>query len=384
MTAETRPKVAIVRGQNLNPWEMQNYDPLAASYDITAYVTTDPKFDLSGFRIPVKRLPAREGLPSYMVGLEEELRDKDIVYTADITWLFTLQAVDARQKYGTRVVALEWENIPFAYDDHPDVAGIVEMKRINCRFVDRFVAVTERAREALLLEGVSPDRISVIPMGIDLARFFPDPALRARGREAAGVAPGERVVLFVGRLVWEKGIFDLIHAAKLLQGDPDLAGIAPRYVVVGKGDEAERAKERAAEIGLSPAFRFIESVPYARMPELFNAADALVLPSLATRYWKEQYGMVLAEAMACGTAVVSTFSGSIPEVVGDAGILVRSEDPRDLAGALKRLLCGEAFRAGLGRRGRERSLALFDSRETANGIDRLFRSLLAEGRSAPG
>ncbi len=120
------------------------------------------------------------------------------------------------------------------------------------------------------------------------------------------------------------------------------------------------------------------------MPELFNAADALVLPSLATRYWKEQYGMVLAEAMACGTAVVSTFSGSIPEVVGDAGILVRSEDPRDLAGALKRLLCGEAFRAGLGRRGRERSLALFDSRETANGIDRLFRSLLAEGRSAPG
>ena len=96
-----------------------------------------------------------------------------------------------------------------------------------------------------------------------------------------------------------------------------------------------------------------------------NTLDVLVLPSIPTVSWVEQFGRVLVEAMACKVAVVASDCGEIPGVVGDAGILVEPGDQRELRGALERLRDDPERRAELGRRGRERVLANFTQQRIA-------------------
>jgi glycosyltransferase involved in cell wall biosynthesis len=103
-----------------------------------------------------------------MEGLEDNLASSDLVYTADITYEFSAQAVTAKKKYGCKVVCLEWENIPFNHEEHDVIRRIKDMVRFGA---DHFIAVTERAKEALLIEGIAEDKIDVVPMGIDLDRF---------------------------------------------------------------------------------------------------------------------------------------------------------------------------------------------------------------------
>ncbi len=372
-----RPRVAIVRGPNLNPWEMQNYEPLAGSYDLTAYTTTSPSFDIGKVRLPVVQVPPHPEHPAYMKGLEFALFDEDLVFSADTTWVFSLQAAKIKEKFGKKLVCLQWENIPFAYEEQE---GMKALKSVVRDAADHFIAVTERAREALALEGVDPGRITVIPMGIDTGWFRPDAGLRDSCRAALGIAPGETVVLFTGRMVWEKGVYDLVHAAKLVKAEP--GGRPVRYVMVGKGPEREALMARAGEIGLGNSFLFLESHPYDRMRDLYNAADLFVLPSISMRMWKEQFGMVLAEAMACGVAVVSTSSGSIPEVVGDAGILVPANDPGGLAGAIASLCLSGELRAELGRKGRARAVGRFDSKVVAKQVGEVFAKVLRSPKAS--
>lgn len=380
MRTSERPRVAIVRGPNLNPWEMQNYEPLAESYDLTAYTTTSPSFDISKVRLPVVRVPSHPEHAAYMQGLELALLDEELIFSADTTWMFSYQSAEIRKNSGKKLVCLQWENIPFAYEEQ---AGMRELKSAVREGADHFIAVTERAREALVLEGVDPGRITVVPMGIDTEWFRPDAALRDSCRAALGISPAEIVVLFTGRMVWEKGVYDLVHAAKLAkaaQGD-----LPVRYVMVGKGPEREAVMARAGEVGLAESFLFVESHPYDRMRDLNNAADLFVLPSISTRTWKEQFGMVLAESMACGTPVISTSSGSIPEVVGDTGILVPANDPGELAAAIASLCVSPERREELSAKGRARAVGRFDAKVVARQVGDVFARVLREGgRAAEG
>jgi glycosyltransferase involved in cell wall biosynthesis/2-polyprenyl-3-methyl-5-hydroxy-6-metoxy-1,4-benzoquinol methylase len=374
-----RTRVAIVRGPYLNPQEMQNYEPLSGVYDLTAYSTTEPAFDVSKVRLPVVKVPPNPDSPGCMEGLEFALFDEDLIYSADTTYLFSCQAAMIREKFGKRLVCLQWENIPFAYEENPVMKRIKAVVRAGA---DHFIAVTERARDALVLEGVDPGRITVVPMGIDTERFRPDGSLRDSCRAELGISPGELVVLFVGRMKWEKGVYDLVHAAGLAKAR--LGGAPVRYVMVGKGSEREGVIARAAETGLAESFLFIEGRPYDGMRDLYNAADLFVLPSVSTRTWKEQFGMALVEAMACGTPVVSTTSGSIPEVVGDAGILVPANDPKELAGAVASLCLSGALRSELAGKGRARAVERFDSRVVAKRVGEVFERVLREDAKPAG
>src|SRR3989304_5768470 len=356
------PRVAILRGPNLNLWEMQNYEPLCKSFDITSYTTNQPSFDISHINVPIVKLPSDPENPAYMVGLEAELLDKDIIYTADITWIFTYQAAMMKEKFGKRIIALEWENIPFAYEEDEQVR---EMKRFNRQMVDHFVAVTERAKDALIIEGVPEDKITIIPMGIDIDRFRPDEESGIRLRRELGIGKVEKVILFTGRMIWEKGIYDLLYAAKLVGLDCSLKNVPIRFVVVGQGPESEGVKNRVKELSIGYLFTFMESYPYHKMHEMFNMADIFVLPSIATRTWKEQFGMVLIEAMACGLPVISAYSGSIQEVVGDAGILVQANDARGLSQAIEGLLNDEERIKELRIKGRERAIREYDKKKIA-------------------
>ncbi|RJQ13373.1 MAG: glycosyltransferase [Nitrospiraceae bacterium] len=368
-------KIAIVRGANLNKWEMQNYEPLAERFDITAYTTTQTCFDISRIGLPVVKLPFQsQGLLLHMQGLEEQLADKDLVFSADITYQFSAQAVEAKKRYGCKVVCLEWENIPFNYEEYEAVRSIKKTVREGS---DHFIAVTERAKEALIIEGVPAERIDVIPMGIDLGRFRPVEKDVEKDRERTGLTKEDLVVLFIGRMVWEKGVYDFVHAAAGILCDNSMNGFPVRFVMVGKGPELQGLRERATSLGISGRITFIEEYPYHDMHKLHNIADVFVLPSISTKTWQEQFGMVLIESMACGKPVISTLSGSIPEVVGDAGILVQPDDHFSLRDAMKKLIKDNDLRKYLGDNALKRAQSEFDSQKTAEKVRAVFEKVMS-------
>lgn len=375
ITTKAMKKVAIVRGANLNKWEMQNYEPLTDRYDITAYTTNRHAYDTTHIKMQIAQLPSRaQGLLAEMEGLEEQLADKDLVFSADITYRFSAQAVEAKKRYGCKVVCLEWENIPFNYEEFESVLQIKQEVR---KGADHFIAVTERAKEALMLEGVQEARIDVVPMGVDLNVFRPAKEDIEKDRASFGIGRDEIVVLFIGRMVWEKGIYDFLHAAARVLADDELKKHSIRFLIVGKGQEMQGARARVWPLGIAAWTTFVEEYPYHDMYRLHNLADIFVLPSISTKGWQEQFGMVLIESMACGTPVISTLSGSIPEVVGDAGILVQPNDHMSLCSAMKKLIIDNPLRERLGEEGLKRARTHFDAQKNSEKFGRVFEKVMS-------
>ncbi|MFA6149244.1 MAG: methyltransferase domain-containing protein [bacterium] len=184
-----RPRIAIVRGPNLSLLEMRNYEPLTGEFDLTAYTTATKIFDMGGATLPVVKMPSDPSRPGYMEGLEFALFHEDLIYSADSASMFSYQASVIKEKFGKKLVCLQWESIPFAHEESNEMR---ELKAAVRKRTDHFIATTERAREALVLEGVDPERITVIPMGIDTDWFRPDDTLRDSCRQGPGISPDGR------------------------------------------------------------------------------------------------------------------------------------------------------------------------------------------------
>ena len=369
-----KKKIAIVRGCNLNKWEMQNYETLSDSYDITAYTTRPSKFDISQIEFPVVQLSFQSsGLTLYLEGLEEHLADKELIYTADTSWLFSAQAIVAKERYGCKVICMVWENIPFNHEDNKVISRIKEIVRNSA---DHFITVTERAKEVLMLEGVPERIIDVIPMGVDLSKFRPNSRHLMKDREELMISSEDIVILFIGRMEWEKGVYNLVHAAGRILGDSSLKNLPIKFLLTGNGVELNMLRERAMRLEISDRIIFLDSYPYDKMHRLYNLADIFILPSIPNIAWQEQFGMVLVESMACGKPVISTLSGSIPEVVGDAGILIQPNDHLSLYRAIKKLILDKDLRDSLGKEALKRAVNNFDSKHTAERAGEVFEKVL--------
>ncbi len=208
--------------------------------------------------------------------------------------------------------------------------------RVRCeaeiaRRCDRIVVPS--LREARHLEahcGVDRGRVAVIPCGVDLDRFRPGD--RSAARRRLGLPPGAPVVLYVGRFAPLKGIDRLVRAAPLLP-----SGV--RLVLVGgdgPGDpERARLQRLAGDLGVAGRVRFAGRVDHRALPPYYRAADVLVLPSLY-----ESFGLVVLEALACGTPVVATPVGAVEQVVrpGLTGEIAADPSPGELARCIRRVL----------------------------------------------
>jgi glycosyltransferase involved in cell wall biosynthesis len=334
-----KPRVVLLRGRAVNPWELGPWERLTGKYDVAVLVPDRNLYDRASLaleQLPVRTissfLPAGRGgelltrLPGERyLKLESHLRSAAIVHAAELGYWFTWQAARLKRSLRFKLVATVWETLPFlgAYRN----VRTRHYARDVLAAVDLFLPTTERARLSLELEGAQPERILVCPPGIRVEDF-------ARGRVPDPSSDGSHVVLSVGRLVWEKGHQDVIRALALLRrrGRSDV-----RLVIAGVGPEYRRLAAHAQELGVGDAVQFAGSVPYAQLPELYARASCLVLASLPTRYWEEQFGMVLAEALAAHLPIVAAASGAIPEVLDGHGELF---DPGDWAGLADRLAVG--------------------------------------------
>ncbi len=349
------PSVLIVRGYAPGPWELGPWLELPDRYEVSCLCTgSNCRAIPPGLQaVPVRALrdllprgPLGE-LPAMVVGnrylsAEEAFARVDIVHAAELSWWFAADAARRRRRQGFRLVQTVWETLPLL---------VAFRNRHARRFreqvlaeTDLFLPVTERAALALQLEGVAPERISLCPPGIETRRFA---SVSSAGTRQA---PAVHTIVSPGRLVWEKGHQDVLRALALLHRGtvrtPAGETVRPRLRIIGAGPEESRLRAYAADLGLSQAVE-IRSVPYGEMPAVFAGASAMVLASQAIAkaglhpldipraFWEEQFGLVLAEAMAANLSIVSTTTGAIPEVLKGAPVdLVAPGDWPAIANAL--------------------------------------------------
>ena len=218
------------------------------------------------------------------------------------------------------------------------------------RRLTRVISVSESTRRDLeSFAQVVPRRIRVVYNGADLQRFTPRPQASARAELPAELHIPERYVLYIARLEHPgKNHVRLLEAFAALKRTTDL----PHKLVLvgGRWNGAEIIHARVAELGLSDAVVFPGFVADGAIPALYAAADAFVFPSLF-----EGFGIPVLEAMASGTPVCAANTSSIPEVVGDAGLLFDPIDVPAITDCLSRLLQDQPLRQRLIAAGIERA-----------------------------
>ncbi len=242
--------------------------------------------------------------------------------------------------------------------------------KILCKRADRLIAVSNYTARSVIEEyGVQPNKISVIPNAVDINTFNPDiDGTEIRKKLNIG---SEKVILFVGRLDFQKGIEYLISAfSKIIIDFPEV-----KLIVVGDGPLKDQVRAVISKYNLSKSVFLLGRVDVMDLPKIYAACDLFVVPSLM-----EGFGIVYLEAMACGKACIGTNIGGVEDVIADGitGLLVPPADPTSIYLAIKRLLSDEDTLMRFGKDGRKRVLENFTWEKVAAQTLDVYRKALSD------
>jgi len=241
--------------------------------------------------------------------------------------------------------------------------GFIGMQARVARQIPRVVTVSESSRRDIADQlGVSPEKIAVVPVGVDSSVFRPMPAVKK--------VPG-RIMTTASSDVPMKGLLPLLEGLAKLRTEHDDAHL----VVVGRLREGSTIPVALDRLGLNQAVRFVSGVSDQAIVDLYAEAQLAVVPSLY-----EGFSLPAIEAMACGVPLIATTGGALPEVAGPSGVsalLVEPDDPGALANAMSSLLCDEPLRLRLGAAGRRRVAERFTWPVTARATAEQYFELLA-------
>lgn len=295
--------------------------------------------------------------------LIERLRP-DVVHADEEPYnLAAYQSIRAARRAGAKALFYAWQNIhrrlplPFRL-----------MESYAYRNVDYAITANRDAVDVLRRKGYRGS-VAIVPgFGVDPDLFRPPEA-----------PPPARpfTVGYLGRLIRPKGLLDLLEAASGLPGEW-------RLELVGDGPLRPELEARAASLGVAGRVRIRPEVPSTEVPQALADLDVLVLPSVSTASWREQFGRVLIEAMACAVPVVGSDSGEIPHVIGEAGLVFPEGQPDRLRACLARLAADPAERGRLGWLGRERVLSQYTQTRIAAATYEVYREMVAGVRPEAG
>lgn len=294
----------------------------------------------------------------HFVGLGRLLAERrpDLVHVDEEPYnLATLQALHHAGRLGAKSVFFTWQNL---YRELPLPFRLVE--RYSYGRVAHAIAGNADAADVLRRKGYRGPTTVIPQFGIDPELFRP---------AMTPAAPRPFTIGYVGRFIAAKGLPDLLTAAAGLEADW-------RLELIGAGPLEGELRARAAALGIADRLSFRSEVPSTDVPQVLAEFDCLVLPSVSTPSWVEQFGRVLAEAMACEVPVVGSDSGEIPNVIGEAGLVFPEGDAAALRERLARLARDAGERRRLGRLGRERALARYTQASIAEATWRVYREAL--------
>lgn len=279
----------------------------------------------------------------------------DLVHLDEEVYNFaTFHGALAALRLGARVVAFCWQNLYRRYPPPFRWFEWVLAKRLH-----GVIAGNEEAKQVLLRKGFSQPLVVIPQYGVDVVRFTPGNT----------PTPPPFHIGFLGRLVPEKGIDLLLQSLLRLPEECELW-------LAGEGDET-RWRAMAEQLGVAPRVRWLGNIPSTHVVEYLRRLHVLVLPSRTTPRWKEQFGRVLVEAMACGVPVVGSDSGEIPRVIGEAGLVFAEGNAEALAACVRTLVEQPALRQQLARTARQRAVEQFSMEQVASRYAQFWQSLLS-------
>ena len=194
---------------------------------------------------------------------------------------------------------------------------------------DRIIALTQRVKDGLISNGINWEKITVVSTGVPTDLY--NPSVPSTLSEF-GVKDDDKVVLFVGRLVENKGVHILLNAFRGVQNKVENA----KLLIIGKGKMEDDLRLLAKELGIEKSILFLGKFPQEIMPSVYSGADVFVLPTLHS----EPFGIAAVEALSSGVPTIASSIGGLKGIVehGETGFLINSGDTRMLETRLVQLL----------------------------------------------
>jgi len=333
--------------QGRGEWQVTAAAPARLQGDLR-YIELEPIPDEACSVVPIDvRFGSHPHLRMYGGSLGSLLKQPwDVVHGWEEPYVIASAQIARRVQRDVTFVPATFQNIDKKYPPPIEIIERRVMRRANA-----WIAFGQTVYDTLRnRRGYSGKPSRVLSPGIDPVMFSPDPVARATMRNMLGWRSDELVVGFAGRFVAAKGVDTVLHA---------FAHSKRRWNVlfVGGGPLAPRIE--SLRLQHPSRVRFVRDAGHDDMPAYLRTMDLLCVPSRPTEHWKEQFGRMLIEAMACGVPVVASDSGEIPYVVADAGVVVPANDLTGWTETIDRLIADSSIRAQLAARGLARARSEF-------------------------
>lgn len=301
----------------------------------------------------------------------------DIVHIDEEPYNFaTFHAMRLARHAGAKTVVFTWQNINRHYP--PPFSW---MERYVLNHADALLVGNAEANGVWRAKGYAGPIHQIPQFGVDPAIFYRHSHVRRVSRPSIILRRSARrpsqpalTIGYVGRLVEEKGIDLLLQAAAKLTGPWNM-----KILGTGSVDNRRRYERMAQWLGIESRISFDQPLPSTHLPNYLSGLDVLVLPSISRPNWKEQFGRVLIEAMACEVVTVGARTGAIPEVIGENGLLFEEGNIADLQTQLQRLIDNVALRESLKQGGKQHVLDHYTHAAIARHTVEVYRQIMAPG-----
>lgn len=289
-------------------------------------------------------------LPALLREIKPDILHMDEEPYSFVTW----HGMRVGRKLNAKLVFFSWQNILRRYP--PPFRWL---ERQILRWADIGIMGNAAAEQVWRNKGFRGQSTIFPQFGVSMDLFTPQVKCRTR---PFTIGSANR------RLNPEKGVDLILQAAAQLEGDWCIK-------IAGDGGARDELEQMARELGIAERVHFLGKIGSEAVPDFLRSLDVLVLSSRTLPTWKEQFGRVLTEAMACEVAVIGSDSGEIPHVIGDAGLIFREEDVAGLQAHLQLLQKDEALREAFGRKGRQRVVQQYTQDQIASKTLAVYRSL---------
>jgi len=332
----SRPKVAIVVGEMIQPRLLGMFESLAESFDVTVLaLDSDGIIDKHDTGLKLRVFESIEDIPGYMRGVEEELLGTSAIIALETSRLSTFQAVRAARKYNIPLGVFSTEYRPLFYEKFENIRAI---QYDICNKADVFWASSLQSADALRIDHVAENSIKLLNPTIDTRKFKIDPAGRQRFRKYINLDQNDFVVLFNGDLEKYTKVEDIVAAMCKLKKEFGESASHVKLILAGNGSLAMELKYKSFDNGLGSNIMFLHQTPDPFLADLLNASDIIVSPKPEKTEFHEDFPLNILEAMSCGVVPIVSAGSVGQEIAGDACLVVADNSYQSIYLGLRKII----------------------------------------------
>ncbi len=332
----SKPKIAIVVGELLQPRFLAMFEPLAEVFDVCVFaLDTEGLIDSHGTGLKLRVFESIDDMPGYMRGVEDELVGYAAIIALETSRLSTFQAVRAARKFSIPLSVVTSEYRPLFYESFQNIRAI---QYDICNKADMFWCTSNQAADVLRLDQVPDQAIKVVHPVIDSSKYRVDAEGRKRFRDYIGLSASDFVILFYGDLENYNKTSEVLQSVNLLRSNMKSEADKLKLIFAGNGSAAMDLKYRSFDMGLGSQVMFLHQSPEPFLIDLYNASDVIISPQPDKTEFHEDLPLGVLEAMSCGVVPVVSAGSVLAELAGNACVSIPDDSFESMFMGLKRLV----------------------------------------------